>query len=371
MSYDEAITMTELCRAVKECRKDVSYKDGVTSWYVHRLTRAESLHRDLKAKRYKLRPGTKVQIYRPKRREAVAPFFRDRVWQRSMCNNGVYHDLTKSLIYDNVCCQKGKGSDMAIRRVIKFLQKLVREGAEKPIYGVHLDIRKYFPSTPQRLVKELDRQKIADERFLPFLDELIDSMKDERDEGDIALDPFGRRGTGLGAQINQLHQIALIDALDHRLKCFCKYYIRYNDDFLILDHDRAVVERARKTIKEYLQTIGLEMTDKSGVFTVQKNGFYFMRKRFIVTKTGKVVIRLHKKALHDERKTLKGLKRRVLRGERTMADVQRHYQSWVASASYAGDAPIREMDKFYTELFRQHPQYKLKKRYLYGNRKRS
>lgn len=43
------------------------------------------------------------------------------------------------------------------------------------------------------------------------------------------------------------------------------------------------------------------------------------------------------------------------------------HQSWIANAEYAGDSPIRAMDRFYTQLFRRHPRYKRKKRYLYGD----
>ena len=110
------------------------------------------------------------------------------------------------------------------------------------------------------------------------------------------------------------------------------------------------------------------MTDKSGTFKAE-NGFYFLRKKFVLKPSGKIIIRLHPKALAEERRTLRGMKKCIDKGARTMEDVERHYQSWIANAEYAGDAPIRAMDKFYTELFRQHPKYKRKKRYLYGNNK--
>lgn len=367
--YDRAVSMRELCRAAKQCKKGVSWKDGPVDFYLKRVGKCQQLREELTTGTYRMKPGTKVQIYRPKRREAFAPSFRDRTFQRSMCENGVYDDLTHSMILDNVACQKGKGTDMAIRRVIGMLQRLHRENPGAPVYGIHLDIRKYFPSTPHAAVKDLDKRKIKDAAFLPYLEEIIESTKDERPREEIEKDPFGERGTGLGSQINQLHQVALLDPLDHELKSFCRFYIRYNDDFLILDHDREVVERARETVKSYLEAIGLTMTDKSGIFDVRKNGFCFLRKRFILKDSGKIVIRLHSTALVEERNTLRGLKRGVDQGVRTMDDVKRHYQSWIANAEYAGDAPIRAMDQFYTATFRERPTYKRKRRRLYGNRK--
>ncbi|MBR3278701.1 MAG: hypothetical protein IKG01_07405 [Lachnospiraceae bacterium] len=364
--YDKAVSLDELWKANRQCKKGVADKDTPIEWHLHPITKCRKLQVSLEEGKYKTHRGTKVQIYRPKRREATAPAYADRVWQRSMCNNGVYDDLTRGFILDNMACQKGKGNDLAIRRVVRMLQKLHRKAPGQTVYGIHLDVKKFFPSTPHSGLKEMDRHRIRDPNFLPYLFEIIDNSADERPKEVIEADPFGERGTGLGSQINQLHQVAYLDKLDHELKCFCKWYIRYNDDFLILDHDKEIVRKARDTIEEWLTNLGLTMTLKQGIFKAEY-GFGFLRKRFILTKTGKVIIRLHKHALADERNVLRAIHKRVVSGEETMDFVKRHYQSIVANFEYAGDAPIRAMDKFYTRLFRQKPEYKRKKRYLYGN----
>lgn len=334
-------------------------------FYIARVGLCARMRKELKARKYKMRPTAKVIVYRPKFRIANAPWFRDRVWQRSMCNNGVYADLTRGFILNNICCQKGKGQDMAIRHVIGFLQALHRKSPGAPVYGVHLDIRKFFPSTPHALVEKMEREKITEPEYLPFLNEIIYSVKDERPEEVIATDPFGERGTGLGSQINQLNQIALLDDIDHAVITICPHYIRYNDDFLILDHDRERIVQAKALIRDRLIKKGLTLTDKGGVFTADR-GFYFLRKRFILRGSGKIILRLHPKALSDERGQLRDLHHLVRKGEKTMEDVRMHYQSWIAHAEYAGDAPIWAMDRYYSNLFRQRPEYKRKEKYLYG-----
>ena len=368
--FDRASSMRVLCRNARRCKQAAAWKDGPVDIYLKRVGKSQTLRNDLLTGKYKMQRTVEVEVFRPKHRIANAPASRDKIWQKSMCECGIYEDLTSSLIVDNIACQKGKGTDMAIRRVIRMPQRLHREAPGEPVFGVHLDIKRYFPSTPQNEVKELDRRKITEELFLLYLDEIIESYEDKRPKEDIEKDPFGKRGTGLGSEINQLHEVSLLDPLDHELKTFCRNYIRYNDDFLILDHDIEVVKRARDTIKTYLAGKGLTMTDKGGIFKAS-DGFYFLRKRFIMKTSGKIIIRLHKKALAEERKTLRGLKRGVDQGVRTMDDVKHHYQSWIANAEYAGDAPIRAMDHFYTITFRQKPEYKRKRRYLYGrNRQR-
>lgn len=345
----------------------MSYKDGPMDWYLHRLTKAESLQRDILSGRYKLRPGTKVQIYRPKRREAVAPWFRDRVWQRSMCNNGVYDDLTRSLTYDNDACQVGKGTGRAIARTVIFLRQMYRTAGTNRCWGVHRDVRKYFPSTPHKEIRRLDREKIRDLAFLPYLDEIVYSIKDGRSREEIAADPFGARGTGLGSQINQLHQVALLDRIDHELKSFCRWHERYMDDTLVLDPHREVCVRAGEVTDRMLGELGLVGVDKAGVFRTDK-GFYFLRHFFLLTGTGKVIVRLHPDALRNERKALRGLQGAVARGEKDMDYVRVHYQAFVAQTAYCtGDGALRSMDRFYTSLFRERPVYKKVRKRLNGD----
>jgi len=365
--FDKANSLNELVAAARSCRRGVTHKDGPMEFCNTVLGSCGRLRRDILSGKYKLRPGTPVEIWRPKHRKATAPWFRDRTWQRSMCNNGVYEDLTRGFIPENMACQKGKGTDLAIRTVISMLQELHREKPGAPVLVVHRDIKKYFPSTPQEKIKEMDRARIRDSAFIPYLEENTDIQEDPRSAEEIRADPFGRRGTGLGSQINQLNQIALLDGLDHEIKAICPHYVRYNDDFLLLSHERERLERANSLIERRTAELGLSLHESSGA---QKagNGFYFLRKKFILKPGGKIVIRLHQAALAEERQLLRKLKQKVDAGERSMADVCRHYQSWIANAEYAGDGPIREMDEFYTMTFRRKPEYKRKRRYLYGDR---
>lgn len=366
MDFDDAITMTELVRAIRECKCGVSNKDGPLDWYLHSLMKAKALKTDIERGRYKLRPGTKVQIYRPKRREAIAPWFKDRVWQRAMCNNGVYRDLVHGLIYDNSACQKGKGTDQAIRRTVVMLHRIYRMDGSNDGYGVHLDVKRYFPSTPHSEILKLDERRIAETRYLPYLREIAVALKDERPAEEVEADPFGPRGTGLGSQINQLHQVALLDEIDHELKCFCKNVQRYQDDFLILDKSKVVCENARDTVTRMLAERGFRCVDKAGLFRL-RDGFYFLRKRFILTDSGKVIVKLHPSVPKTERHALRGMKAALDDGTVTMEDVRIHYQAFIAQASYAtGTGLIRDMDKFYKSVFGEKPKYKIIRRNLHG-----
>ena len=48
-------------------------------------------------------------------------------------------------------------------------------------------------------------------------------------------------GMGLGSQVTQLSQLAVLDDLDHFIKeqLHIKFYVRYMDDFILLHPDKA------------------------------------------------------------------------------------------------------------------------------------
>lgn len=272
--FDQAVSVNALAAAERFCLRGVRWKCTPVSYHVHYMSNNKRMQNMLLNGTYKMMRGTEVQIYRPKRRTALAIKFRDRVWHKSILNNGVYNDLTKKLIYDNGACQNGKGMDFAVRRVVCFLQRMYRETGTNSGYGVHLDIKKYFPSTPKELAKRIDRLYIRDDRFIPYLDQAIESSIDKRSIEEIQNDPFGERGIGLGSPINQINQVAILDSLDKELKKFCKYYERVMDDILILDNDITVIKRATRIIDAYLRRQGFQMTNQFGIFKVS-NGFFF------------------------------------------------------------------------------------------------
>ena len=73
--------------------------------------------------KYKQKKTRKFKVYYPKERDIVSVHFRDRVFQRSLNDNILYPKISRSFIYDNMACQKGKGPDKARELSAKVLQK--------------------------------------------------------------------------------------------------------------------------------------------------------------------------------------------------------------------------------------------------------
>lgn len=313
---------------------------------------------------YKISPYVPVYITRPKKRVALATRFRDRTFQASMIANGVYDDLTLRNIYDNGACQNDKGIDHAIRRTVRLLQRYYAEYGTNHGYVRHLDATKYFPSTPHSEAIAVIDGSVRDHAFLPYLHDIVDSYKDDRDLEVIEADPFGERGIGLGSPVSQLLELAIPNDIDHVLK-EQKHVslVRVMDDFLIFAREKSVVDDAAQYVISEMAAHGITIKDKSSPGGRLEDGFTFVRLHFILTETGKVVIKVPSKKLAEERRYLKSLAKLYWDGKITIDAVERHYQSVIASFKRADAAmQIRDMDRLYSELFRKRPNYKYHRR---------
>ena len=191
MSYETALTLKSLREATHRCARGVRYKESVAEYYLHSLTRNVRLKSEIESGRYKISPYTEFWVTSPKKRLVSATRFRDRVWQKSMCNNGVRKEMTKDFIYDNGACQENKGTDFAIDRIICFLQKFYRKHKREGYY-LHLDVKGYFPNTPHTVSKKAISDRVTDERYVEHLHMIIDSFRDRRDQEEINADPFAK-----------------------------------------------------------------------------------------------------------------------------------------------------------------------------------
>ena len=123
---ESVIGLDALYDSMLKCVKGVLWKDSVASFFLRAGENISKLHQDLQDGTYKAKPPKHFKITSPKPREIASVAFRDRVFQRSLNDNVVYPTMTRSFIYDNFACQKGKGTDAARERLKEFLRKYFR-----------------------------------------------------------------------------------------------------------------------------------------------------------------------------------------------------------------------------------------------------
>ena len=366
--FDRAKSMKHLDKSAGKCCRGVGHKISAQTWKLERVVRCEALQDSVEHGNCTPGHGRPFKIYEPKERDILPPLFRDRVWQRSMCDAGVYEDMTRGLIYDCGACLKGKGTEFAVLRMVAALERFYRHYGDNRGVMRHLDVRKFFPSTYHADTKAILAEHVTEPEFLPHLYAIIDSFPDKRSAEEIAADPRGPRGTGLGSPISQLVQLAVLEDIDKAVSALPGVfaYQRYMDDITILTRTKEAADEAAALVVKMLARRGLSCTDKGGNNRLDK-GFFYLKKKFILTETGKVLILPDKAKFYRERRALRDMKRRLDAGKITMKDVENHYESWVSGLMICNcGRRLKDMDAYYAALFRKRPCYKCKKK---GRRK--
>ena len=318
-TVDDAITFEELYKGLKLSCRNVRWKDSVTGYEANGLKNTYLLRQSLLDGTYKISGYQRFRVHEPKEREIVATRLKDRQFQRSLCDNVLYPQITRSFIRDSCACLRGRGVDDALNRLTVHLQRYYRKHGAKG-WALKCDIRHYFAETPHDVAKAAIRKRLTDQRAAFYTDQIIDSFG-------------GDTGIGLGSQVSQLTELAVLDDLDHYIKerLHIRHYLRYMDDFILIHEDRAVLENVLKDITEKLAALGLTLNNKTQIYPL-KQGVIWLKWRFILTDTGKVVRRIGRKSVVRERRKLKRMAKLAESGRISADALKESFNSWKAHA---------------------------------------
>lgn len=333
-----------LYAAMLKCKRGIMWKDSAAGFVKNGLINCCILKDELSSGKYKIGNYTIFEITEPKRRVIVSTRIKDRVFQRSLCDNYLTETLTKSFIYDNAACQINKGTDFARNRLKCHLQRHFR------MFGLNgailkCDIADYFGSTAHVVANAAVQKRVPDKWAVFEVSRIVNSFTQGADPS---------KGMGLGSQVTQLIQLAVLDDLDHFIKekLHIKGYVRYMDDFILIHHDKEYLKYCRDQIKAHLADLGLQLSKKKTHIAPITQPLHFLGFSFRLTETGKVVMRVLPKKVTRERRRLKKLIRRAKAGLMTRKDVDECFKSWVAHAS-KGDCYklIQSMTEYYNNLW--------------------
>lgn len=269
--YDKLCSYDNLLLAYKKARRSKGKK-----WYVKEFE--SNLKKELLKLEHELRIMTyspslmkKFVIHEPRTRIISASHFRDRIVHHAICNI-LEPIFEKVFIYDSYASRKKKGTYAALERFDHFKRKVSINGKLLPnaknanhVYGYVLkaDIKHYFDSVDHEILLRIIRKRIADERVLTLIKRVIDNHECK----------IPHKGMPIGNLTSQFFANIYLNELDyfvkHKLKA--KHYIRYLDDFAVLDSSKEKLEFCKIQINEFLKTIDLQLhPDKSKVIPFHK-----------------------------------------------------------------------------------------------------
>lgn len=180
-------------------------------------------------------------VFDPKQRKIKYLPFKDRVVHHALVNI-IEPIFDRQLISKTYACRKRKGTHKALKDIKTEISREFRFTG----YCLKCDVKKYFPSIDQNILKNLISRKIICKNTLNLIYQIINSDHSE----------FGEtNGIPIGNLTSQLFSNIYLNELDqyikHKLKI--KYYYRYVDDFIILEDSKKQLNYYKKNIKYYLK----------------------------------------------------------------------------------------------------------------------
>lgn len=262
------------------------------------------LQNELLWKTYRVGSYRQFKIYEPKERVICALPFRDRVVQHAV-SRIVEPIFERRMISDSYACRKGKGSLAAANRLSYFIGK---PGTDRYL---KCDITKFFQSINIPTLKSITRRYLDDEDVLRLIDEILDSAQVS--------------GVPIGNLLSQMFANVYLHELDFHLKVrlgvHC--YLRYMDDFIILDSSTVRLRALHAEIERFLgDELALKLNSKTQIGAT-KDGIEFVGYRIFPKNR-----LIRKSSLTRMRKKCRAWKKGKMRDEKYLKSIG----SWVGHA---------------------------------------
>jgi len=243
-SYENIISVENLLEAWKEFQKGKKQKKDVQIFQMNLMNNIILLHEELLNYTYNHGGYQAFKINDPKPRDIHKATVRDRLLHHAIYRK-LYPFFDRTFISDSYSCRNEKGTHKALKRFLYF-SRIVSRNNTRTCWILKGDIKKFFASINQKVLKNILAKNIGDKDILQLLTKIINSFN-SIGKIDVGL-PLGNLTSQLLVNIymNEFDQF-----VRHQLKI--KYYIRYADDFVIFSENKKYLESMVLTIHKFLE----------------------------------------------------------------------------------------------------------------------
>lgn len=338
--FDWVFSYDHLYYSYKMCRRNVGWKASVQKYVVNAPLNVWTTYDELRNDTYRTSGFFEFDVCeRGKKRHIRSVTINERVVQRCLCDYALVPVLSRTFIYDNGASMERKGYSFAVNRMCQHLHEHYRKHGNDG-YILLFDFSKFFDRISHELIKGILRKEFTDERIIKLTEHFVDA--------------FGDIGMGLGSQISQVLALASANRIDHYVKEVCRIrgYGRYMDDGYLIHHDKEHLNKCFDEIKQLCEELGIVLNTKKTQIVKLSHGFTWLKIRFYLLDSGKVVRKIYKRSITKMRVKLKKFRVKVDKGQMTLEDVRASWQSWKAySENFNAWQTARNMQELYTKLF--------------------
>ncbi len=371
--------MNVLYDSYKLAMKGSAWKAGPQRFERDYLEEIIKLKAELESGTYKPLPSSEFTLNeRGHVRHIHGGAMRDRVVEHALCDKVINPAIQPYLIYNNGASQKGKGVSFTREQFAKDLHNYYLEYGDNKGWVGLIDFSKFYDNIRHDKAREMIQPLIDDFSFRVF-STILDSFKVDvsymtDEEYATCMDrkfnsieyyenvpkelrtgeKFMPKSLNIGNQISQSIGIFYPTAIDNYVtivKGFKRYH-RYMDDIAIIHKDRDYIRQTILEMKDEAEKLGLFINEKKTRIVRMSDTFVFLQRKYFVTDTGKVVIRITPKAVTRERRRIKAYKRILDKGTVEYPAIEQAVRSWMGTnVKCMSKIQIRNMKKLYRELF--------------------
>lgn len=352
-NYDQVTDIDHLYTAMRKCAKGVRWKCSVQAYLYDGLLNIHDLQRLLQNEEDIRKGFVSFSIYeRGKLRQIYSVHISERIPQRAFCDYVITPIVERSIISDNCASIKGKGELYAENALTNDLRQFYHQFGNNHGYILFFDLHNYFGSLDRSALKVQFSQLVMDERLRSLFNRFVDAFD--------SINEFKERGMGLGSQISQICGILALNPIDHFIKEVLpngagRWMCRYQDDSYIIGNDYDDLVMIRSIIFALYESHGYQMNEKKCVIVPIWKSFVWLKKRYQLTATGRVVRKVSATSVSRMRITMKRGYHWVCNGSMTFFDYENTFRSWIIATnkyydSYASVLALRSL--FHYECFR-------------------
>ena len=376
----KAFTPQAMFKAFHDLKKPIRFKESVQKYELNAFRNISQFINEYQNGTYTVHKGSEFNLSeRGKIRHICATPIYDRVPIRSFCDNIFIPALRPYLIYDNCASLKGRGIDMQRNRMKVHLQRYFRQYHSNNGYILQCDFSKFFDNLDHAKIIKAISDKLHDTDSLLFLKMVLKSFcLDFSDCSDAEIEAYRNgtkiinslnfrkantnttkticKGVDIGSEVSQVIGVFYPYRLDNYIKIVkgCRFYGRYMDDFYIIHRDKVFLENILKDIQAISEQLGLHINFKKTHIKQLNHTFIFLKTKYTLTDTGKVVMSLSSDTFKREAIKLKKFKKLYLNKKITLDIIISQFKSWRGSVTrkqFHNLKSVKQLDNLFFQLF--------------------
>ena len=261
--YHNIYKFENITNAFDEVCKNTKSKKKVAKFKEYKCIYISRIYNILKERKYIPAPYHIFTIYDPKKRTIISQTMQDKVINHLVARHILYPAILPCLLNVNVASRKGLGTSKGVKLTIKFHR--ICKIKYKTYYILKCDISKFFASIDHDILEKKIRTRIKDKDALRIIFDIINSYS---------------QGLGIGTMTSQILAIFYLNDMDHFIKetLKIKYYVRYQDDFLLFHPSKQYLKYCLKELEKFLKNEKLVLNKKTRIYK-NTNHFIFLGRK--------------------------------------------------------------------------------------------